>query len=256
MMANWIAELDRTGALKGRKIGILGSDDDAAADRQAADAVVAELQRVGYPVAHRSRLSADLQTGTGQLPVEVQRMRGAGVDLVLLPVNFLYATQFAQAAAGQAFRPRYAVSDHQGLYSDELVRNMPNDFDGAVSFTSYRVNEKAAGIPEPVVERDCRDRYNKRAGGADYGYGDSTPLQRACGQLGIFEAAAKAAGPQLTRDRFVAALGGLGRVPLPQVVGGSFGPGKTDYADDLRPMTWSVGCRCWKVAGSPVRGRF
>jgi hypothetical protein len=255
MMANWVAELDRTGALKGRKIGVLASEDDAAADKQAADAVVAELGRAGHAVAHRSRLSADLQTGTGQLPVEVQRMRQAGVDLILLPVNFLYATQFAQAASGQGYRPRYAVSDHQGLYSDELVQNMPPDFDGAISFTSYRINEKAGGLPEPEVERDCRERYNRRADGPDFAYGDSTPLQRACGQIGIFAAAAGAAGPQLTRDRFLAGLAGLGRVPLTQVLGGSFGPGKTDYADDLRPMTWSSGCRCWRIAGPPTRGR-
>lgn len=256
MMANWVGELTRLGALKGRTIGVLASEDDAAADKQAADAVVNELGRAGHQVAYRSRLSADLQTGTGQLPIEVQKMRQAGVDFILLPVNFLYATQFAQAASGQGYRPRYAVSDHQGLYSDELARNMPADFEGSISITSYRINEKVAGIPEPEVERDCRERYNRRAGGSDYGYGDSTPLQRACGQLGVFEAAAKAAGPQLTRDRFIGGLAGIGRVPLPQVLGGSFGPGKTDYADDLRPMTWAAGCRCWKVAGPPARGRF
>lgn len=255
MMANWIGELAASGALKGKTIGILASEDDAAADKQAADAVVNELGRNGLKAAYRSRLSADLQTGTGQLPLEVQKMRQAGVDFILLPVNFLYATQFAQAAAAQSYRPRYAVSDHQGLYADELVRNMPPEFDGAISLTSYRVNEKAAGIPETATERDCRERYNRRAAGKDFAYGDSTPLTRACGQLGVFEAAAKAAGPTLTRDRFLQGLGSLGSFPLTQVFGGSFRPGKTDFADEIRPMTWAASCKCWKVAGPPRRGR-
>ena len=64
--------------------------------------IEAELEARGCKVAHRETLSADLSTGSSQIPLAVQQMRGKGVNAVMLLANPVYATQFVQGAQAQA----------------------------------------------------------------------------------------------------------------------------------------------------------
>lgn len=258
MMFDWIGELDRMRVLQGKKLGILGDEDTANGDRQAVESgVLPVLRQLGYSVTYRSRLSANLNTGAGQIPVEVQQMRSAGVDAVLLVTNFVYATQFVQAADAQRWRPAWFSSDHNGLSGDDLMENMPSSFDGAVAVTVSRapVRELRERQPEAAVDRTCREFYNGVVED-DVAYGETSPVPYSCGQLRLFAAAAGQLGADVTRRRFGQAVQAQRTYQFPGLFGGGFGPGKLDYADVARPLRWQASCKCWRYSGPPRRVRY
>lgn len=258
MMFDWIGELDRMGSLRGKKLGIVGDEDTANGDKQAVEqGVLPALEQLGYPVTYRSRLSANLNTGASQIPVEVSQMRSAGVDAVLLATNFVYATQWVQTAHSQGWQPGYFASDHNGLSGDDLMENMPASYEGAVAVTVTRAPTREARerLPEVAADRECREFFNAAAED-DYAYGETNPVIYSCGQVRLFAAAATAAGPQLTQRTFLDAVQRQRNHLLPGLFGGTFSPGKLDYADVIRPLRWRGDCKCYVYAGPPVEGRF
>lgn len=248
-----VAMLSRLGVLKGKTIGVVTNRDATNGEKQGGDATVAALEAAGFKVRHRADLSEDLTTGAGQIPVQVQQMRSAGVDAVVLASNFLYSTQFAQAADGQGWRPAWFTSHIGDMTSDALAKNMPPGFDGAIGITSARyTHDVRAKLPEQPVERECREYYNAKTG-QNIAYGSENPVLPACAGVRVFTAAAQGAGPELTRAAWSASAQRLGQFPWPGLLGGSLGANKFDYADEVRPLRWRADCKCWNVVGDPQR---
>jgi hypothetical protein len=256
VMFNWVNELDRLGLLKGKKIGIVGSENSTNGDKQAVEqGLLPALKRFGYTVTYRVRLSADLPTAASQIPVEVSQMRAAGVDNVMFVTNFLNSTQWVQASEGQGWEPQYHVSDLQGLTCDVCVEDMPRSFQGAIGFTTFHfVRGAREGMPEPGIDRVCRETYN-RATGENWKYGDRHPFYNACVQTEIFVRSMIAAGPNPTRASWVANTRKIGNFPLANMFGGGYN-GKTDYADVLVTLKWDSACKCFHTQDKPRRGRF
>lgn len=250
-MANFVWELHQLGMLPGATIGIL--DEDAPGATETVDqGTVATLEALGYEVAHRATLSDDINTAAGQIPVAVQQMSTAGVDLVLLLTANLAATQFVQEADSRGYHPRYAVSDWGGGYSDTYVSNMPDSFDGTL-ITTNRTGERRLGMPEPAFDAECREIYEQRTGkklnedNAEYAFSI-----RGCTLMRLFELGGKVVGPDLTRTRLSGAIQSLGEVPLATFGGGGFAPGKFGAADLVRTAVFDPPCEggngrnpCW-----------
>jgi hypothetical protein len=76
--------------------------------------------------------------------------------------------------------------------------------------------------------------------------------------LSLFAAGARAAGPNLTRDGFSAAVQRLGDVVLPGMGATSrFVPGKFGGGDHIRQVRYGSGCKCFEVVEKTFRrGRF
>jgi hypothetical protein len=74
-----------------------------------------------------------------------------------------------------------------------------------------------------------------------------------CAMVRMLEAAARAAGPDLTRQGLVDATQDLDTTGLPLMLPGSFGRGKTDFTDGLRPVRYSDACHCYEQAGDPIQ---
>ena len=184
-------------------------------------------------------------------------MRNADVQVVMLATNSLYATQFVQQAESQGFRPKYVTSDWWGGYSDTYAQNMPNAYEGTIAVTTTRTGEFRTDAPEPAVDADCRQSWEK----ATKKKLDRTTIAynstlRACALTRLFAAGVAAAGTELTRERFSAGMQSLGDVPLPTFGGGSFRRGKPDAADQVRITQWQAGCKCY-VPATPFRvGRY
>ena len=256
MMFNWVAEVHDSRLLAERTIGVL---DDAEYSHYGTDqGLLPALADAGYEVARHVRLSADLATAASQVPLAVQQMRSAGVDTVLLNTNFQNDTTFVQTADAQGWRPRYLLSDWEGLTNDGVVENMPESFDGAIAITSYRTGEWRTGAPEPETERSCRLVHERQSGerlswqgsGAAYNL-----TMTACGLMQLFEQGAAGAGAALSRARFTGALHALGPVPQAGLLAASLAPGRFDLPDAVRPIRWSADCRCWQIAGPARRTR-
>jgi ABC-type branched-subunit amino acid transport system substrate-binding protein len=236
--------LDGDAALRGHTIGVLDQEgiDSATVDRT----LLPELQRLGYKVSYHARIAADANAAQAQIPIEVQRLRAAGVD-VLLPVSgLIVATVFAQEADAQRYHPTYYLSDFASGATDVYAAAMPASFEGAIGYTAFRTGEAAAGLAEPPGDAACRQTYERSAGRPldpktlAYYYTVSY-----CGILRLFEQGMARAGPNPTRAGFSAALQGLGSFPMAFGATGSFGPGKLDAADSVRRVTWRKSCTCW-----------
>lgn len=244
-VANMAAEVHRLGRLTGKNIGILGRETMASLPRE----LTAALRELGYSVAHTSRLSADTNTAQSQIPGEVQQMKQKNVGVVFMVDNLLTQSSFVQQAEVQQFFPLYAVTDVIGSAEDINTQSMPSSFDGALGVTYIRSGEWRTNIPEAPADQRCRAVFEKRSGQQLPRNADDqrNVVMTTCDIVERFAAAARAAGPELTRDRLVGALQGLGAFQQPYTGGGSFGPGKFDAADYVRVKRWAASCRCFTV---------
>lgn len=251
-MSSWVAELDARNALRGKAIGILSDESSDPGDLVIGGSLLPSLRAAGHTVTHRSRLSADLAVGAGQIGVEVQQMRSKGVEVVLLPAFSTYSSQFVQAAGQQRWSPSWYASDFGNMSSAAIARNMPENFEGSLATTVTRVGEETASMAEPSVDRGCRERYERaakerlpRMKDGEYNNTYGTTLY-ACGMIDLLAGAVDASGPTLTRAAFSRSLQAAGSVPLPRFGGGAFRPGKFDAADLVRTVRWHGSCTCWK----------
>ena len=245
---NWVHELHRTGALQGKKIGVVSVDfetDELAVERS----LLPTLAELGYEVTHRSHLARDLQTAASQTPVEVQQMRVKGVEIVLLTAGFTYAIPFVQEADAQMWRPVWTASDFAGNASNLATSGMPPSYENALGFTGYRTGEGRAGMPEPPADVECRRRYEELTGQQlDRNSGLYSTAMSTCNLVNVFAAGAERGGRALTRQGFSAGMQTIGTTTLANAGFGSYRPGKFDAIDQVRTVRWRANCRCWVPA--------
>ena len=246
LMRNFAWELGRLGRLKGHKIGLLygGTTDDG----ETMDEFSTAIRDLGGEVAYRAELSMDQSTAASQVPLAVQQMRSAGVDSVMLISNLIYATQFVQNASSQAYYPKYYTTDYSAGSSDTYVAAMPDAFAGALSISSTRGYEVRVGVPEPALDASCRETWEKQTATKAPARGSNgySGLVQFCNMVRLFEASARAAGPNLTRRGFSKGMQGLGHVPLADFGDGNFAPGKLDAVDSMGTLQYYSDCKCWK----------
>jgi len=132
-------------------------------------------------------------------------------------------------------------------------------FDGALAMTSKRYAEFRSNLPEPQQDAHCRELYEKSTGqplprsDGDKMNAAYNTLLIGCGLAQIFEAAANAAGPTLTRAALSAATQNLGDVNPAFYLGGNLHQGKFDLEDNVRWLRFAASCTCWHLADTAVR---
>jgi len=244
---NWARVLVETGLVEDHEVALvsIGDGDLENLGGLAAEEKLAEL---GHPVESHVQFSAS--ASTNDVKVAVRNMMDAGVDQVMFAAPFIVAIQFMTFAEEQKFYPTYLTSDLGALASDGLLREAPPSFDGAIGFTASDVAPE--GAEEPVASQECREEFNAATDGKDLAVGEESPLTTICAVVDMFVQAAMAAGTDLTRQGLIEALQGLEVTGVPGVLPGSFAEGKTDFADGLRPVRYSVECDCYSPAGDPI----
>ena len=190
---DWAIALSRLGVLKGKTIGVLS---DATKDPDVKRWLVSTLNRLGYRNVFVYTLSSDIGTAASQVPIAVQQMESHRVNALLVPTSFLNLDSFTQDADKQGYRPKYLVSDENGLNQPSLVAHTAPGFNGAIAITANRVNDAASKVPEQAVDKQCRQAYNAYAH-TDLAYGQF-PYTETCAEIRVFDLAATKAGPKLT----------------------------------------------------------
>jgi hypothetical protein len=258
LMANWVAELDRQGVLKGKRIGIVSQEHTNPGDTVIGGGLIPALKRFGYEVTHHASFSADQGAAASQVPVQVQQLRSKNVDLVMLTTSTILSTQFVQTADSQQFRPQYTFTDWASMNSDTSNLSMPASYDGTILITTYRTGEEKVGQGETPPEKECRAIYERGTGTKLKAKGENEHglTQGNCTLLKVLELAALKAGPTLTRATFSAGVQALGSFPMTMWGGGSFGPGKFDAADYVRTTKWYANCKCLKPTSDFRKSRF
>lgn len=244
VLRNLVAVASRDGIFKGKTVGILSRDgiDAIPVDRSLKPA----LKAAGIKVTYEARISADDSAAQSQIPLEVQQMRSAGVNFIMLETGLIVANVFVQQADSQRYYPQYITSDFASGGADIYTIGMPASFAGAVSYTALRTGEARAGMPETATDGACRKIFEKRAGKKlDRTNTEYYLTVTACGILEQFTRGMNTAGINPTRSTLSTALQGLGVFDVPFSGEGSWRPGKFDAPDVVRRTTWKGDCRCW-----------
>jgi hypothetical protein len=254
-LANMASLLDARGVLKGKHIGIVDRDFPGTL-QTVSDGLVAILQQSGYQVTYRSDLSSDDGTAASQTPVAAQQMQAHGVDTVFLLTDFIIGSGFVQAADKSAYHPLYLASDFESMTNDTAVQSMPSSFQ-AIGVTASRIGEWRVGLPEPAVDAACRQIYAAATGAnpqrSENAYGG---MDLACGLVDLIVRGTTSAGPDLTRDKFVAGVQQIGSIDFPFFGGFSYQTGKFDGGDAVRTLQFDNSCMCWLPQGDFVAPKY
>lgn len=245
---NLVGTLERLGVLKGKKIGVLGTE-WIGLRRETEEGVVATLKSLGYdPFVYW--LSGDPASSASQIPIAVQQMKANGVQVQFMTVDFVSGLNFVQQADAQRYNPRYTGGDSWGWTTDYVTANMPASFAGAISVTAMRLYDARVGVAEPAIDAACAKRFEEATGIKLDRANDPNALyvgsMFACGVVQRFIRASTAAGPNLTRRGLVDAIGALGTVDVPFAGNpATYSPTKLDGANQYRPQEWKANCKCW-----------
>lgn len=245
---NLVGTLERLGVLRGKKIGVLGTE-WIGLRRETEEGVVQTLRSLGYdPFVYW--LSGDPASSQSQIPIAVQQMKANGVQVQFMTVDFVSGLSFVQQADAQRYLPRYTGADPWGWTTDYTTANMPASFAGAITVTAMRLYDARAGVPEPALDAACARRFEEATGVKLDRANDPNALyvgsMLACGVVQRFERAASTAGPNLTRRGLVDAIAALGTIEVPFAGGpATYSRSKLDGANHYRPQQWDAGCKCW-----------
>jgi hypothetical protein len=196
--------------------------------------------------------------------VAVNQMQAKGVEVIFVKDNQVGSGLFSQQADKQAYHPLYLATDHSFMTNDGSAQFF-SPGSRMIGLTAYRTGEVRQKVPEPATDAACRARFNAHSSIGPAGYtpsGADVYAQQACGHLNLFQAAATAVGPVLTRAAFMAVLDKLGAFHIPAASDGTFAPGKRDGSDYIRPLQFQGSCSdgsgkpCWMPTGGFIRSQY
>ncbi len=174
----------------------------------------------------------------------------SGVDTVMLGSDYLTALRFIAFAEAQHYFPQYLTSDLGSLESDGLLAQAGKSLDGAIGFSDSATSTSGGESPQAKA---CRENYNENTNTENVPAGAQSVLGIICSSFDLFVRAATDAGHDLNPRSFVQAVEAVGAFDKESaVLPGTFGPGKTDYSDELAPVRWSSASKSYSVDGDPV----
>ena len=249
MFKNAVAVLDSVQALQGKKIGIVRSDANDPSG-EATGHLEQALRATGHEVVHTSRLPAP-PASDSQIPVEVNRMRQSGAEVVFLLAGSTSSTGFVQTADAQTYRPRYITTDWGAMFNTTSSANMPASYEGTLTVTNARESEWRANRPPPALANECKETYERNSGTklAERGTNEHTLTLIYCDLVRAFVAGMRAGGAATTKEQFPAAMGRVGAMQWASWGDGAFRPGKSDGGDWVILQRWRADCKCFHPVG-------
>lgn len=197
------------------------------------------------------------QEASGISSAELQ-LRSDGVTHVVwlenggLPVLF-----FTNAASSQNYHPRYAFNSQDGAEALVSGNNVqPSQMVGSMGLGWLPVVDLPYQTDSPYLKTPQAKRcfaLMKAAGDAPTSANAELAALAFCDGLWFIQGAGTAAGSDLTRQTFMAAVDGLGSsFPSALVIGTRFGPGRHDGAAIGRQWQYASACTCFQYVGQPV----
>lgn len=211
------------------------------------------LAKVGVTSAQISKYSfacpANGFASPSDMAQAVSQHRIAGASLVVPLTGGGSFKAYSETAERQGYRPKYAITDYQGMpiTSTSNLKPNPDNFDGAIGISTgtYGIDTTPGAGLDAGTKR-CQAIVVK-AGlppSAVFGGGGTV-----CGSLWIAEAAL-AHARALSPDGILPGLYGAGSVQLAYPVpDATFAPGKLHGGDTYAPIQFHKDCTCWRIVG-------
>lgn len=228
----WARLMHEEGELEGRTIGVVTSESSPEFVGAAEDALVPELEALGYEVAVNAVLPCpEGDADCDQHEAAVQRMKDAGVDVVFMAAANLSGPTFVQAAQNLDFAPRWAANGNQVTDTvAQFFESVKGAWDGAVgTSTVFALEEDLSDMAH-----ECNDVVARRSGEAYEPGSDAFGFTAAtCGLFRVLERGAEAVDGDLDQASLISAIESLGEVELNAGPPGSLSADKHDAGDHL-----------------------
>lgn len=231
-----------------KKLGLLYDECSPEVNKQLDDAIA----KAGITAAKISKYTFACPDNGFASPAEMAQAasqhRAAGVTHVIPLTGGGSFKPYTEAAERQGFRPKYAVTDYQGMPITAASSLRPNidNFDGAVDMSTARFGmQTTPGFPIDAMTKRCMSVATKA------GLPQSIVYQGgggSCSAVWTLEAAFKYA-TALTPDAILPGLFRAGTVRLPYPLSDSVfrAPLKLYGGDSWAPIKWSKSCSCWRI---------
>lgn len=249
LVRNWPHWANERGLLRGKRIGLYYGSDQASR-RLVEQELMGELAKLGQkPVA---QITTDQPaTGGPQDTVAVQRFRTAGVDLAMLLVSSIAATNFMQQADAQGYRPLYIDNDLAFATTDTAAGTKPvSQYGGTFAMTGMRFGEwkSGRGIPAPATTCQRRAAIGGRRVDPNERDAEWIAMNQLCDEVDVLLRALQTAGRGVSTSSVLAALeSSIKDVQMGIHANVTFAPGKHHGVDQQRTIQFNGSCRCWKV---------
>ena len=258
-LANYLIS---TGALEGRRVGVVASNTPGEAEATEAS-LVATLQAAAVDVRVFDVLDcAGTSICIGGMADSVQRLAEERVDVLFPTVNAITLPAYITEMVTQGFAPgdvRFYNSDFNS-HGSEIVAGLIVTFGGDAAGALYdgtvllvHGDSGRYRLPDypgaTAFDELCMREYRENSPlGEDYDPRDPAETNKH-GMVGlvcsVYRVALRAlydAGPNPSRADVFAALENLGPVDLVSMLPGSLAPGKWTMGDSLQPVTFRYPC--------------
>ncbi|HMC52871.1 MAG TPA: ABC transporter substrate-binding protein, partial [Acidimicrobiales bacterium] len=247
MLRNWPDWAAAHGYLNGKTLGVYY---DATVDPDVADNLLPELDRVG----HHPKLvvSTTQNMGGPDDVIAMQKLRNAGVDLVMMNISALNQTNFMQHADAVGYRPAYLENDFEENSDNTATSTFPpSEFDGSYGMAGQASGEAGSNRPVPPATEACVDNYLRYSGDSRPAVGSAKwdNVLIACDLGAAVLPALQGGGRNLTPASYLAAMQSLRSLPMDMFPPVTFGPGKHSGVDSVRTLRWAASCKCWGIVG-------
>ena len=210
-----------TGAATGAAFGVEGNTDQDSLNRYFRSV----LKEKGY------KLTVDYVGGEGSHQAAALEMKTNNVDVAFL---FFETADFQQTAEDQGYHPDYPVADLAYSFGEAQASSTynPDAMDGQIGMAVRDwpvkwVQRKPAVHPEPSAPY-CIDAYTAHTRRTLDSFDNSSEISLTtdhCTGMEVFYEAAKAAGGNLTVERWIAGLQTIRNLKTPEYVSVTFEPG-------------------------------
>ena len=279
---NLVPWADKTGRLKGKRIGI--HYPSSYPSNLVQNVLIGSLKAQGYPVcanlASTSCIAAttsynlapgDLSANSAQPDnrVAIQKYISAKVDMVLLLEGAAVGTQFTNDAQEQNFHPKYLAFDDTLMTTDAVSQYYNADqYNQTPAVTFYRYGERNAGVPLDDAQARCIKNYeNYSKTKLDYRdksaqtqsstqKPESGPwliLMDMCDVISAMQNGLQAAGHNLTPDTLKNALEHLPAFPTTSINGLGWTPARHWGGNAVNELVWHRECTCYVRTTTAVK---
>lgn len=247
---NFVHWAEQQGALEGATIGLYWTN-DAVTNDMAAN-IKAELKALGHGVAVEAQ--TDSTFASQQDSIAVQQFQSEGVDLAILMVSTLPASNFMENAESQLYRPTYIDNDY-GDHTADAASSTFNEaqYAGTLAMTQTRTGEIRAGGLSPKAEA-CLSNYERYSGNdiprESPESAELANILQVCDDAEPVHHGLQEAGRRLTPTSFVRAVETLGERTGAGHGAFSFSQDKRQGTDVQRTIQWVGECGCWEAVSN------
>jgi len=245
MLRNWPDWAASHGYLDGKTVGVYY---DATLDPDVVDNLLPALDRVG----HHPKLvvSTSQNMGGPDDVIAMEKLRDAGVNLVMMNISALNQTNFMQHAEAVGYRPAYLENDFEENSDNTATGTFPPaQFDGSYGMAGQASGEAGSNRPVPPATEACVANYLRYSGDSRPAVGSAKwdNVLIACDLGAAVLASIQGGGRDLTPAGYVGAMQGIRSLAMNMFPTVTFGPNKHSGVDSVRTLRWAGACKCWGI---------